>query len=280
MLFENFYYDSLNVSNRVYRKLVASDLYPYDENKVTVDDITVEGMTFEIYFVYDPQQEPKKDMQSSFAYLLYHSTNRQTVNIGSRKVRRKLPGDVARIHFNVANLIMHKPEEVPFYAELKPHIRESDAGVFTFNKVPQDKFIKICNAVMDLPRFKSVLAHEVQHIYGPTKHKFIPKTRKVNKKDVDVVHNQTYTNYINSNDEIDSSVVEAVKYITSREIGREALVSGDVNLFVKSGMQYIRQRYPEAWISLTAANQRKIITKITLVFNKMMAERSKATQPS
>lgn len=282
VLFENYYVDVMQLTEQVVvevKNQLDSGKYQPVPGGFMVH-VSVGDDSFDIGLV------GTNSYTHSLATIDRH-TWRKTVKLKNQQTRRRImPIGRPLIKIYVANQLMtfHGSKEFINPDTLK-YIKENSTGSYTFiSKTPQYVFLDACQGLISSSIFTRALGHELQHYAEPWAHKRMPKTVKkaipahVADADTDLTKAelQKYMNYLLSNSEVDSAVVEtAVRVITTSRDTKQKLTQRE---FIERGINLLITA--QKWQFYSEEVQRKIIRKLAIIFHEYRKRKNSVTDSS
>lgn len=285
VLFENYYYNVITFAHKA-----ADEIYTnYKEGDF---DIIPQGVKInaivddtEIYLRLIYKLAAKS---TALASEISFPFRRTTTIKSNEKVRRVLPNKNAGaiIDMNVANIInkfqslRYRVDAALGKGNLKKYIVKVADDVYTFNAHTTPEIVKtITKTFMESEFFDKELAHELQHYMDPRVHNWMPKTRKKNiaahTKQANAKSNnkltanelQVYINYLLSDAEVNSAIADTAMQVLRVKSGKKLLEKYNPTAFVKASINFLTKI--GKWMHYTHDIQRKIISKLTLIYNTL-----------
>ena len=268
MLFESYYYKIIDTTKNVAAKVKY--IFTHHDNRIQhmKNGIRVEtkvnNKRYKIEFIAVPAYGV-----GTVAYLTDRNTKKPvpvTLRSGEKRDRIMPEMKQVKIGINLANLIMDRvPENLILYKNAEQFIAENGSDAYKFDQVDHKIFTEICYDFIFTVFFQEILAHELQHYYGPREHNWIPKTIKreitpeiqqlnayqdadrkkgEKRKSLNKKALQKYINYLHSNDEVDSAVAEAAMFVITKAARNEDLFStSSADDFVERCINHLYDRH-------------------------------------
>lgn len=263
MLFESYFNKVLQVSDEIQKML--ADSFATSKYEFTDRGISINVPHKEFPMIVKFTMQPDKADDAMFADMInYTSSRRKTIQIKSgQKRRRILPVKGGKLNIYTANLAAEYRNQIPFFNQLKPYIQQLKKNSFAFHNLNAAQFAEVCAALLTTAPFKGTITHEIQHNYNPIAHqKVIPA--------INAKHSETlskYAKYATRDDEVNSSIAEAVAYVQHNNADGGVFNSQTPKLFVDECIAFLVKI--GRWRNYTEDIKRKVMRRLSQTFYDM-----------
>ena len=223
MLFEDFFNNLLDFSDRIYQKLLNQELNPATNGNlhtIIPDTINKKAVNYNVFFVRDSSVEAALDSNEYASMSPLTASRRHVTQKDNKRTRRVVYGRNAQLVINVPEMIASfKRSNKDLYnhaVKFMQYIDESNCIRFT-KKLSNDGFRQIVLNLINTLAFKRIFTHELQHHYGPvSRGAAFPDSNSAKHAEHRAPNvDQNFYKYVVDQDEIDSYTVEAPMYVAS-----------------------------------------------------------------
>ena len=279
MLFESYFNQVSQLSDEI-QKMIESAL---DASKYTATeqgiDIKVDHPKYPLVVKFN--MLPDKYDESMLALMRnLRTSTRSSVQLKNGQNRRRiLPVPGGTLSLNVANLVDDRKRDIPFYSKLAPYIHKVDDDIFEFINLSIENFARLCRMLMNTSAFKGTISHEIQHKYNPLAHRRVITSPSLNKKQKNEIskvaasiypsgkitkNTLNYTKYASGDDEVNSSVAEAIAAVRHNNSDGAMFASESPKDFINECVAFLKKI--NRWKYYTPDVRRKVIRRLSQTF--------------
>jgi len=278
MVFEKFYYDVVKFAEDIAK---AAQHTPFEGGTSRNLEQIVTAGNKHVCFEYN--RHPKKIKGSSLncqAYLYSLVYPQTVVNKRTGKTREmEIPAGTPVIHLNVANIYAAQYKNFSFqnkYIKFIKRIKGVKTAAYRIDSKMSDKdFENLCRELTKTYAFEKTVSHELQHHVGPATHRWEEEPQD---KIHDKIRNLKYpgTNkqkiahfkYINSDEEVNSSIAEVLTHAKNMRYGRRAIEANNIRLFIMICINELKRL--QRWDLYSDEIQKKILKKLSINFYELV----------